>query len=167
VLEEASSGMSGGLHVAADERLAPFLSPQALETLTAPARRSAASDARYAVARGATRMLWEAGVPILAGSDAPNDGTTYGASMHRELELLVEAGMRPIEALAAATAAPARAFGLDDRGRIVPGMRADLLLVEGDPTVDITATRRIAGVWKRGVRLDRQAYRARVSRLRK
>jgi imidazolonepropionase-like amidohydrolase len=167
VLEEATSGMSGGARVAADEWLAPYLSAGALATLTAPARRSAASDARFAVARGAVRILWEAGVPVLAGSDAPNDGTTYGASVHRELELLVEAGLEPVEALAAATAAPARAFGLDDRGRIVPGMRADLLLVEGDPTTDITATRRIAGVWKRGVRLDREAYRLRMTRQRK
>jgi imidazolonepropionase-like amidohydrolase len=167
VLEEAASGLGGGEHVAADEWLAPFLSPRALETLTAPARRSAASDARYAIARGAVRMLWQAGVPILAGSDAPNDGTAYGASLHREMELLVEAGLEPIEALSAATAAPARVFRLEDRGRILPGRRADLLLVEGDPTIDITATRRIAGVWKLGVRLDRDAYRRRIVKLRK
>jgi imidazolonepropionase-like amidohydrolase len=69
--------------------------------------------------------------------------------------LLTEAGFSPEEALAAATSIPARQFGLADRGRIAPGRRADLLLVHGDPTTDITATSAIAGVWRRGLRLDR------------
>ena len=63
--------------------------------------------------------------------------------------------MTPLQALAAATSAPARAFRLTDRGCIRPGMRADLLLVEGDPTQDILATRNIVAVWKRGVRIQR------------
>ena len=85
--------------------------------------------------------------------------------MHGERELLVEAGLPPREARAAATAAPARVFGLADRGRIAPGLRADLLLVAGDPTADITATRDIAAVWKRGVRFDRTAFRALLARV--
>ncbi|HEY9420130.1 MAG TPA: amidohydrolase family protein, partial [Thermoanaerobaculia bacterium] len=59
------------------------------------------------------------------------------------------------EALAAATANPAEAFGLADRGRIAPGLRADLLLVQGDPTADIKATRKIQRIWKAGVEVDR------------
>jgi len=102
-------------------------------------------------------------VPILAGTDAPNPGTTFGASMHDELALLVSAGLTPSQALEAATSAPARAFSLSDRGRIAAGLRADLLLVDGDPTSDILATRHIAGVWHSGVRLDRDAARAKVS----
>jgi hypothetical protein len=62
--------------------------------------------------------------------------------------LLVAAGLSPIEALTAATSRPAQAFGLKDRGRIAPGLRADLVLVKGDPTTDITATRDILRVWK-------------------
>ncbi|GAB2886388.1 amidohydrolase family protein [Streptomyces mayteni] len=54
--------------------------------------------------------------------------------------------------VAAATSEPARHFGLTDRGRIAPGLRADLLLVHGDPTTDSTATSAIADVWRRGVR---------------
>src|SRR5690606_37643541 len=96
---------------------------------------------------------------ILAGSDAPNPGTAYGASIHRELELLTRSGLTAEQALAAATSVPARTFGLSDRGRIAPGMAADLLLVNGDPTQDVLATRDIAGIWKRGVRMDREAYR--------
>jgi imidazolonepropionase-like amidohydrolase len=71
--------------------------------------------------------------------------------MHRELLLLCEAGLTPVEALAAATSAPARHFGLDDRGRIEPGLRADLVLVEGDPTEDVRDGRSIERVWRRGV----------------
>jgi imidazolonepropionase-like amidohydrolase len=91
-----------------------------------------------------------AGVTILAGSDAPNGGTTEGASVHLELELLVEAGLTPVEALRAATFSPARAFGLQDRGRIAEGLKADLLLVEGKPDQNITDTRKIAQIWKAG-----------------
>lgn len=105
------------------------------------------------------RMLADRGVPILAGSDPPNLGTAWGASMHRELELMVRAGLSPTAALRAATSVPARIFGLEDRGRIAPGLRADLLLVDGDPTADIRATRNIVGIWKQGVRFDREAYR--------
>jgi imidazolonepropionase-like amidohydrolase len=93
-------------------------------------------------------------VPIVAGTDAPGPGTTYGASLHWELQHLVAAGMSPAEALAAATSVAARAFRLNDRGRIRAGYRADLLLVEGDPTRDIRATRHIVGVWKKGVSRD-------------
>lgn len=57
---------------------------------------------------------------------------------------------------------PARCFDLHDRGRIAPGLRADLLLVADDPTTDITATRRIRGIWRNGIRFDRDAYRAQL-----
>jgi hypothetical protein len=117
----------------------------------------------YAAAEETIRQLRAAGVPILAGTDAPNPGTAYGSAMHRELELLVDAGLSPTAALAAATSVPARTFGLDDRGRIAEGLRADLLLVDGDPTQDILATRAIAGVWKAGVPVDREAFARRVA----
>jgi imidazolonepropionase-like amidohydrolase len=64
------------------------------------------------------------GVSVLAGTDAPNPGTARGASMHREVELLVKAGLTPVEALRAATSVPARTFSLTDRGRIAPGLLA-------------------------------------------
>jgi hypothetical protein len=108
--------------------------------------------------------LKAAHVPILAGTDAPNPGTSHGASVHRELELLVRSGLTPQEALASATSVPAAIFHLDDRGTIAPGKRADLLLVKGDPTRDITATRDIVSVWKLGVEDDRASYRASIEK---
>lgn len=101
---------------------------------------------------------------VLAGTDAPNPGTAYGASLHQELEFLVQAGFSPAEALSAATALPAEVFGLGDRGRIAKGLRADLLLVEGNPLSNIKETRRIAGIWKGGVALDRVPYREEIAR---
>ena len=103
-----------------------------------------------AMPKAVTAALARAGVPILAGTDAGNAGTLYDISMHRELAALVEAGLTPTAALAAATSAPAAAFRLGQRGCIATGCKADLLLVEGDPTRDITATRRIVEVWKDG-----------------
>ena len=100
--------------------------------------------------KAVTAALVKAGVPVLAGTDAGNPGTQYGVSMHRELKALVEAGLTPAQALAAATSVPARVFKLGKRGRIEQGYKADLLLVEGNPTADILATRRIVEVWKDG-----------------
>ncbi|MGI5485753.1 amidohydrolase family protein [Microtetraspora malaysiensis] len=103
----------------------------------------------------AARTLHQAGVSLLAGTDANPFAPVHGAAMHRELALLTEAGLSNVEALAAATSVPARHFGLADRGHVAPGLRADLLLVDGDPTRDITATAAIAEVWRRGVRQSR------------
>jgi imidazolonepropionase-like amidohydrolase len=104
----------------------------------------------------AVHQLVAANVPILVGTDAPVPGTTYGAAVHSELKLLVGDGLTPVQALAAATSVPARIFHLDDRGRIREGLRADLVLVQGDPTTNILATRQIVAVWKKGVPVERK-----------
>jgi len=163
---ESVSARHGGAALAQDPAIAPYLSPggQAELNQTFPTRAGAATN--YAAAEEAVRQLQAAHVPLLAGTDAPNPGTTHGASLHRELELLVQAGLTPAEALAAATSVPAKQFGLEDRGTLAPGQRADLLLVDGDPTADIKATRKIAGVWKLGVAVDRDAYRAELEKQR-
>jgi imidazolonepropionase-like amidohydrolase len=106
----------------------------------------------YANALEAMRML-HGRTALLAGTGAPGPGVTHGASLHRELELLVLAGLTPVEALRAATSAPAKVFELADRGRVAPGSRADLVLVEGDPSADIVATRAIVRVYQNGVRV--------------
>lgn len=104
----------------------------------------------------AVRSLHEAGVVLLAGSDPSRfTPTANGISLHRELELLARAGLSPAEVLMAATANAAAAFHLYDRGRILPGLRADLVLVRGDPIADVTAVRDIVRIWKSGVEVDR------------
>jgi imidazolonepropionase-like amidohydrolase len=109
----------------------------------------------YAAAARTAGRFHRAGIPVLAGTDAT--GFLHGVGLWLELELLVAAGLRPIDALASATAVPAEIFGLADRGRIAPGQRADVLLVEGDPVTDVRALRALAGVWKQGRRTDRGA----------
>lgn len=112
----------------------------------------------YTATTEALRQLVAEGVPILAGTDTAVSTAVlgvygFGATLHAELELLVHAGLHPVQALTAATSAPAKAFGLADRGGIRPGLRADLLLVRGDPTTDIRDTRNVVAVWQRGALL--------------
>jgi imidazolonepropionase-like amidohydrolase len=76
---------------------------------------------------------------------------SHGISLHHELELLVDAGLSTLDALRAATSRPAHYFGLADRGLIEPGRRADLVLIEGNPLQDITATQSIRRIWCGGV----------------
>jgi imidazolonepropionase-like amidohydrolase len=144
-----------------DPAIAPLLGPRARAVLGASLRMNAVGEP--GVIAAAVAQLRDAGAAILCGSDAPNPGTAFGASVHEELALLVGAGLSPTAALTAATAAPAAHFRLTDRGRIAPRLRADLVLVNGDPTTDITATRHIAAIWRGGQRFDRDAYRQRVA----
>lgn len=113
----------------------------------------AASGARF----DNVRRLHAAGVTILAGSDTQS-GVFPGAGLHRELAQLVRAGLTPAEAVRAATLDPARflANGAEpDFGSVEVGKRADLLLVEGDPTADVGALSRIREVFRAGVPLER------------
>lgn len=115
-----------------------------------------ARDQKYENARDSVTVMYRAGVPILAGTDCheePNSpfSVKHGDSLHRELELLVEAGLSPIDAIRAATSLPALHFGLHDRGVIEEGKRADLVLISENPLTDIRATRSIKRVWCGGV----------------
>jgi len=158
------SGIAGAGDLADDARFGAYLSHQELTLLRAAFPRAPGlPPLQYAAAESTVKLLQAAHVPILAGTDAGNPGTAHGIALHRELELLVHAGLSPIHALAAATSVPADVFKLSDRGRIAVGRRADLLLVEGDPTTDITATQRIAGVWKGGVPFDRDQVRRTIA----
>jgi imidazolonepropionase-like amidohydrolase len=149
-----------------DPDLGPRLTPSNVGNLEIELPPMPSATVSMAHARAAVRLLHEAGAVILAGTDAPNPGTVHGASLHRELELLVDAGLSPIEALHAATAAAADAFHLPDRGRIAPGLRADVVLVAGDPTTDILDTRDVVGIWKEGRRYKLDLYLEEVARMR-
>lgn len=155
---ESVCGIKTGLSLVQDPRIAPYLSETDIYLLSR-AMNLPGCTVRFEYAREGMRQLMAAGVPILAGTDAAKLGTTHGAGMHRELEMLLDSGLTHKQALAAATSVPAKIFGLDDRGRIAPELRADLVMVKGDPTDDIRATRAIARVWKDGIEADREAYR--------
>lgn len=139
-----------GRKIAEDARLSPWLTRAQIDALNATYGAGAPRPDVLADAIRNVGALHAAGVDLLAGTDAGNPGTAHGASIHGEMELLVRAGLTPTQALAAATSTPARRFALSDRGRIAEGLRADLLLVDGDPAQDIRATRAIVGVWKNG-----------------
>ncbi|MDB5791073.1 MAG: amidohydrolase [Massilia sp.] len=145
---ESMAGWRGD-DLLAHAALAGLLDKEAQAPLKARYGNSARPE-RLLAPRAVARAMMEAGVPLLAGTDAGNPGTQYGVSMHRELAALVEAGLTPAQALAAATSVPATVFKLGRRGRIDKGYKADLLLVDGNPTADILATRRIVEVWKDG-----------------
>lgn len=153
---ETIAATGGGPELAADPLIAPFLMPMQKGGLARDFGREPAPELMAHIL-AVVGELHAAGVPILAGSDAPNPGTTHGASIHRELELLVRAGLTPVEALRAATAAVVDAFDLGDRGRIAAGHKADLVLVRGDATADVRATRDIAAIWKDGTRFERRS----------
>jgi imidazolonepropionase-like amidohydrolase len=160
---ESVSGSAGGPALATDARLSPYLTSDNVATLNRPFPKSS-TELSEKYAEQTVANLKAAHVPVLAGTDAPNPGTSHGVSIHRELELLVRSGLTPEEALASATSVPSSAFHLEDRGVIAPGKRADLLLVKGDPTQNILATRDIVSVWKLGVEDDRAGYRASIEK---
>ncbi len=158
-LDEVLAPAAAGDLAAAGRAVVPTLTMMAAIVASV-----APPSADYANARASVTVLHEAGVPILAGTDANDSPGTpvrvpHGESLHRELELLVDAGLSPLSALLAATTLPARYFGLADRGTIAAGLRADLILIEADPLQDITATRAISRIWCGGV--EREAAAAR------
>ncbi|HUD42931.1 MAG TPA: CIA30 family protein [Dokdonella sp.] len=151
----AGAGAGDGASLLTDARVRDRLDAEQVASLGARFPATARSAVHRRLALDNVRRLHAAGVTILAGTDAGNPGTAHGASLHGELELLTHAGLSPREALAAATAWPAGRLGLADRGRIAPGLRADLVLVDGDPTREITATRAIVAIWKNGHAVER------------
>jgi imidazolonepropionase-like amidohydrolase len=146
------TGEPAGQELAKDQRVHTKMTAEWVDSLAGAFEASPRENFGYAL--DTLAALKTAGVDLLAGTDAAHlgaPGMAHGASLHDELRLLMKGGFTQVEALRAATSVPARVFGLDDRGRIKPGLRADLALVTGDPTVTIGDTLSVQRVWRGGV----------------
>jgi hypothetical protein len=107
----------------------------------------AATRKLYSLELKVVGMMGKAGVPLLAGTDAPTDFTYPGSSLHDELQLFVSCGLTPLEALRSATLAPAEYFGrTSEMGNVRTGMLADLVLLDRNPISDVRNTTSIRAV---------------------
>lgn len=131
--------------------------PRGAKELPARQRRWAHLMANCALARASGFL---AGV----GTDAGMPGTPHGESTLHELELMVNCGFTPLEAVAAATSVSARLLGAEDRGRIEAGKLADLVLVEGNPAERISDIRRVRRVWLGGREVNREQRLAAIAK---
>lgn len=103
-----------------------------------------------------TKMMYNNGVPILSGTDIPNFDLVPGASLHHELELLVEAGIPPLKVIKIATRNGAQALDIErDVGTIEPGKQADMIVLSENPLDDISNTKKIETVINNGQLIDR------------
>jgi imidazolonepropionase-like amidohydrolase len=125
--------------------------PPLVANLMAKPRALASSD----VAMKDLRRIVDARVDVVMGTDAGNIGTLHGPSIHREMKMMVEAGLTPLEVLRAATLNGARALGLEGQaGELKGGMLADLVILDADPLADIGNVEKVYRTVKDGVVYD-------------
>jgi hypothetical protein len=149
-----------------------YLPPWALEQFQPAVNRfkkdsspeqSARMQAALAFQRKLVKALFDAGVPLMAGTDAPDVGPMAGVGIHEELQELASDGLSPFQVLETVTVNPARYFGKSDEfGSIAVGKRADLVLLERNPLENISNTRGIVGVMLRGKWLSKEDLAQRV-----
>jgi imidazolonepropionase-like amidohydrolase len=124
---------------------------------TAPPRPAVVSYARQ---QRSVARLNAAGVSIALGDDTGIENTFFGYGEHHELELMVAAGMTPMQVIVAATRTPAELLHLGRLGTVAPGKSADFIVLDANPLENIANTRKIAAVYQRGQAVDRAALRA-------
>lgn len=147
--------------------LTQSVAPDEIAKIEAAFRRrtpQAAEDARrsYAILERSLFKLSEAGAKLVLGADTGVEDHLFGLAEHLELEAMVDAGMTPAQVLVAATSRAAEYLQLEDRGSLVPGKRADLLVLDASPLDDIVNTRRIAQTFIGGAEIDRPGLRAQI-----
>jgi imidazolonepropionase-like amidohydrolase len=148
-----------------DAALAETASADAIAKVAGVYAARVAAGPRTAAVESYTRQqrslarLNAAGVPIALGDDTGIENTFFGYGDHRELELMVSAGMTPMQVIVAATRTPAALLHLDGLGTVAPGKSADFVVLNANPLENIANTQKIAAVYQRGVQVDRAALR--------
>lgn len=124
-------------------KVAPWTLTSRFESMGSAGPAAASFDQRMKLNRQVVGELYKAGVPIVAGSDT----NLLGYGLDRELELYVQSGMTPLDAIRTATSVPAQVMKQDaDSGTVEVGKRADMVIVEGDPSTHISDLRRVVSV---------------------
>ncbi len=133
---------------------------RAADALRAPEGDAARARQRYGALERSLQRLAAAGAQVVLGADSGVRDHFFGYAEHRELELMVAAGLTPAQAIVASTSRAAEVLGLGNAGSLAAGRSADFIVLDADPLDDITNTRRISAVYLRGARVDRAALRA-------
>jgi imidazolonepropionase-like amidohydrolase len=115
------------------------------------------ANAAYGILQRSVAKLNAAGAKLILGADTGTQDNLFGFAEHRELEVMVKAGMSPAQGIVAATSRPAEYLRLDKMGSLVPGKDADFLVLDANPLDDIANTRRISRMYIKGKEVDRQA----------
>jgi len=155
-VEKAKVSVEDARHVGDERRnaLPPSVragySEYVQEQLGQPAAERASRRLWWSTQQKVVRRFSDGGVRLLAGTDAACEGGLPGHSLHGELRELVAAGLSPAEALRAATLEPARYLGRNDEGEVLPGYRANLLLLDANPLENIEDTQSISAVVLQG-----------------
>ena len=154
------ASLAAWLNGPAREAIGPELVAKVLGAYTGrtTAQASAARE-RYAILQRSLAKLSAAGARIVLGGDTGLQDDPFGFAEHRELELMVEAGMTPMQALVAATRNGADYLRLRNAGTLAAGKQADFLVLDANPLEDITNTRRIARVFVKGREVTRDSLR--------
>ena len=118
----------------------------------------------YSILQRSVAKLSAAGANIILGCDTGLEDHFFGYAEQKELELMVDSGMTPMQVIVAATSRAAEYLRLADRGTLAPGKRADFLVLDGNPLDSIRNTRRIAAIYLAGAEVDRAALKASLMR---
>jgi len=153
---EAGISQNGNIDdVLTDKYMKEYISKEQKQQLKATFPPFGIPKTAFQTALDSVKLLSDAGITILAGTDAPNPSTTHGISIYQEIELLIRAGLSHEKAIHAATGAAKNYFPIGTRGTLKVGAHASMILVEGNPFVDIKQLRQLQKIWKNGVLIHR------------